>query len=247
MLCSKVLLAMLVKEKTAATPGLVWSSAAETSIERRKTLRRIVLAVSIPVFLVGGLLLLTYSGAFKEDGAIPPRATGSPTTGADTWNASRTGAYGRRGAGRSAGKDHSARDGAALAAPPDELGYLTVLPGMSLGRMVTRIYGAFSEERLRLVLKSNPYLDDPARLKVDTKIFFPRLPDSATSRFTPVLVSLGEFATLQEAYDFLRLTGRHRASRKSPIRDGAPSVCTSGRAACCCCGVIVPSSLKATL
>ncbi len=202
MLCSKVLLAMLVKEKAAATPGLVWSSAAETSIGRYRTLRRIVLAVSIPVFLVCGLLLLTYSGVFKEDTAVSPPQQAAPplaqTPGTQPEPAFTAGAV-------PAVQPESITqqgDGAALAAP-DELGYLTVLPGMSLGRMITRIYGRFSEERLRLVLKSNPYLDDPARLKVDTKIFFPRLPDSETSSFTPVLVSLGAFTSLQEAYDFL--------------------------------------------
>ena len=107
MLCSKVLLAMLVKEKTAATPGLVWISAAETSIERRKTLRRIVLAVSIPVFLGGGLLLLTYSGSLQRGWTNPAAAAGSPATGANTWNPSRTNAYGRRDGGRSAGEDRS--------------------------------------------------------------------------------------------------------------------------------------------
>ncbi len=216
MLCSKILLTMLVKEKTAATPGLVWSSAAETSIGRNRTLRRIVLAVGLPVFLVCGLLLLTYSGAFKENGAtvvLQEQAAESPaeTSGTLPEPALTAGTV-------------PARETAVLPAP-DELGYLTVLPGMSLGRMVTRIYGSFSEENLSEVLRANPYLDDPARLKVDTKIFFPRLPDSATSKLTPVLVSLGEFATLQSAYDFLITTlDTDEKMRILPIWDGVSNL-----------------------
>ncbi len=228
MLCSKVLLTMVVKEKTAATPGLVWKSAAETSIERNKTLRRIILAVTLPVFLVCSLLLLTYSVTFKEDGATvpqPEQAAESPVESPEALApAVQPEKFTQQREAAAAGNT-ALKNIDAVNPPPEELGYLTVLPGMSLGRMVTRIYGAFSEENLSIVLRANPYLDDPARLKVDTKIFFPRLPDSATSRLTPVLVSLGDFDTLQSAYDFLITTLKtDERLRILPLWDGVSNL-----------------------
>jgi hypothetical protein len=86
--------------------------------------------------------------------------------------------------------------------PPEDLGHVTVRSGMSISRMVTRVYGKYTDLGFRIVVKANTFLNDPARLKVGTKIFFPRLPDSTTSSLAPFLVSLGEFNSLQSAYDF---------------------------------------------
>jgi hypothetical protein len=106
--------------------------------------------------------------------------------------------------------------------PPEDLGHVTVRSGMSISRMVTRVYGKYTDPGFRMVVKANTFLNDPARLKVGTKIFFPRLPDSTTSSLTPFLVSLGEFNSLQSAYDFHVSCPRTQPrARIVPLWDGA--------------------------
>lgn len=202
MLCSKILLAMLVKEKTKATLSLVWNSASETSIPLMSILRKNIFVGGILVLLACGVLLFSTRGRLmpgvkewfqpKQSTQQVVRASSSPSSG---------GIIQEQLPGAGVGKNLNTI--AVPHSPPDELGYLTVLKGMSLSRMVTRVYGRFTEHNLRMVLKANPYLSNPAKLKVQTKIFFPRLVDSPTSKLTPILVRLGEFDTLQAAYDFL--------------------------------------------
>ncbi|MBT8334550.1 MAG: AAA family ATPase [Deltaproteobacteria bacterium] len=202
MLCSKKLLAMLVKEKTRATLSLVWNSAGETSIPQISNLSKKLYGGGILILLVGGVLLFNSNGSLitsvkerfepKKSTQQVVRDPRSPSTGRIVHKQS-----------PDTGHKSNLNSVTASQPPPDELGYLIVLKGMSLSRMVTRVYGRFTEHNLRLVLKANPYLSNPAKLKVQTKIFFPRLPNSSTSKLTPILVRLGEFNTLQAAYDFL--------------------------------------------
>jgi len=58
MLCSKILLAMLVKEKEKPTLTLVWNCAGETSISRVPGTRRGLYGTALLVFLIFGVLLL---------------------------------------------------------------------------------------------------------------------------------------------------------------------------------------------
>lgn len=202
MLCSKILLAMLVKEKTRASLSLVWNSAGETSIPQISNLGKKLYGGGILILLVCGVLLFNSNSNLipgvkdrfepKQSTHQVVRAPRTPLSGGIVQEQS-----------PNTGDENNLNSVTASHPPPNELGYLIVLKGMSLSRMVTRVYGRFSEHHLRMVLKANPYLSNPAKLKVQTKIFFPRLQDSSTSKLTPILVRLGEFDTLQAAYDFL--------------------------------------------
>ena len=63
MLCSKILLAMLVKEKEKSTLTLVWNCAGETSISRFPGTRRGLYGTALLVFLIFGVLLLSDGGS----------------------------------------------------------------------------------------------------------------------------------------------------------------------------------------
>jgi hypothetical protein len=99
-------------------------------------------------------------------------------------------------------KDNAVEPTTALP-PPAELGYLTVREGMSMSWMLSRVYGRYHPRDQSKVLRVNPYISDPGALILDSKIFFPSLPDSPTSKLTPLLISFGRFSSLQAAYDFL--------------------------------------------
>ena len=184
MLCSKILLAMLVKEKTRATLSLVWNSAGETSIPQISNLGKKLYGGGILILLVCGVLLFNSNGSLipgvkerfepKQSTQQVVRDPRSPSSGRIVHEQS-----------PDSSNKSNLNSVTASHPPPDELGYLIVLKGMSLSRMVTRVYGQFSEHNLRKVLKANPYLTDPAQLKVQTKIFFPRLEDSSTSNYDP--------------------------------------------------------------
>jgi general secretion pathway protein A len=213
MLCSKVLLSMLAKEKKKATLPLVWNSAAETSIPRLSPPRKAMYGAAGLVLLACVLLFYNIG---RDNVSVPSESVGqqvvekevpgvatSPVSGLEAGRPTVPTVEVSSSSAVVKDRDRSTDNTGASVSLPDELGYLTVQKGMSMSRMVTRVYGSFTDHNLRMVLRANPYLSDPARLKVETKIFFPRIPNSPTSKMTPFLVSVGEFSTLQLAYDFL--------------------------------------------
>jgi len=233
MLCSKILLAMLVKEKKKATLSLVWNCAGETSIPRFPGIKRGLYGTALLVFLISSVLLLSGGESLIQsvkERVLPVKeplqqtknmqpasgvSSSPPMTDVTVAEKRKEAVMPTAKAIRSstllepktkvevlipvAATDPKDRIGNP---PPEDLGHVTVRSGMSISRMVTRVYGKYTDPAFRMVVKANTFLNDPARLKVGTKIFFPRLPDSATSRLTPFLVSLGEFSSLQSAYDF---------------------------------------------
>ncbi len=253
MLCSKILLSMLVKEKEKASLSLVWNSAGETSIPRFSGIRRGVYGIALLVFLISGVLLLSDGESLiksvrervlpskvplqqtknvqsvsgdsssthkvevtevkkRKEAALPAvSATQPPVTLEEREKAESLNPV----------AETDQKDGIGNP-PPENLGHVTVRSGMSISRMVTRVYGKYTDPSFRMVVKANTFLSDPARLKVGTKIFFPRLPDSTTSSLTPFLVSLGEFNSLQSAYDFHVSCPRTQPrARIVPLWDGA--------------------------
>ena len=233
MLCSKILLAMLVKEKDKATLALVWNCAGETSIPRFPGARRGFYGAALLVCLISGVLLLSDGESLiknVKERVLPVKEPLRQTQGTPPVNGVLTSSFmadvtvvdkRKEAVPPAASAIQSSelletkekeellnpatatdpRDGIGNP-PPEDLGHVTVRSGMSISRMVTRVYGKYTDPGFRMVVKANTFLYDPARLKVGTKIFFPRLPDSTTSRLTPFLVSLGEFSSLQSAYDF---------------------------------------------
>lgn len=86
---------------------------------------------------------------------------------------------------------------------PEHLGHLLVLDGTSLSKMVARVYGKYSEYRVRMVLEANPDIADPASIMAESRVLFPRLRYKGVRKLIPYIVQLGRFDSLQEAYDFI--------------------------------------------
>ena len=237
MLCSKILLAMVIKEKKRATLPLVWSCAKETSIPLLHWIPKPIYATSLLLLITAGVVLSGTSGRIVqkvqellplsvateqqtdltvtpvEAETVPPAVEALPepveisvAMAATTEKSQPIIEITTEPAvvlPPTPALHAGTPEPMTVAPPPAELGYLTVREGMSMSWMLSRVYGRYHPRDQNKVLRVNPYISDPGALILESKIFFPSLPDSPTSKLTPLLISFGRFTTLQAAYDFL--------------------------------------------
>lgn len=85
----------------------------------------------------------------------------------------------------------------------DTLGVLRVEPGVSLSKMVARVYGRYSPKKLALVLRHNRRLTDPNRVEPGTPVSFPVL-EAPPPPATQLLLELAETHDLASAYALVR-------------------------------------------
>ncbi len=83
------------------------------------------------------------------------------------------------------------------------LGVLRVEPGVSLSKMVARVYGRYSPKKLALVLRCNRRLVDPNRVEPGTPVSFPAL-EASPLPANQVVLELAETHDLASAYALVR-------------------------------------------
>lgn len=86
------------------------------------------------------------------------------------------------------------------------LGSLEVERGVSLSKMIARVYGRYSPAKLPLVLAANPQISDPDQLSARTSIQFPVLSKSESPSVLPdqVYLELAQTSLLSEAYAIVK-------------------------------------------
>ena len=89
--------------------------------------------------------------------------------------------------------------------PPTTLGSVEVEKGVNLSKMVARVYGRYSPQKLALVLQANPDITTPDNIKVNTTIHFPILAKTDLSNHAnQIWVELAKSKTLSEAYGIVK-------------------------------------------
>lgn len=88
--------------------------------------------------------------------------------------------------------------------PPDFLGKLEVGKNETIGRMIQRIYGAFTPGKLKIILEKNPDLGNPDRLRIGQGIHFPFIGTKTTTLVNYYWVEIDRMNTLNNAYGFLK-------------------------------------------
>ncbi|MBU4153793.1 MAG: AAA family ATPase [Proteobacteria bacterium] len=86
------------------------------------------------------------------------------------------------------------------------LGSLEIERGVSLSKMIARVYGRYSPIKLPLVLAANPQITDPDQLPAQTEIHFPVLAKSEFPSIRPdqVYLELSQTTRLSEAYAIVK-------------------------------------------
>ena len=88
---------------------------------------------------------------------------------------------------------------------PPVLGHLTVNRKETIGEMIQRVYGEYTNEYLRLLTQANRNMSNPNRLVSGQVIHFPAIPSKAMpTRPNICWVEIARKQQLQEAYKFLR-------------------------------------------
>lgn len=95
----------------------------------------------------------------------------------------------------------------AFSAPqlPEHLGSLEVDQGVSLSKMIARIYGRYSPKKMAIVLQANPQITDPDHIAPKTMVTFPASPLSDPDAAADHLrLQLAQTTTLTAAYDLIK-------------------------------------------
>ncbi|MFC1579626.1 AAA family ATPase [Thermodesulfobacteriota bacterium] len=88
---------------------------------------------------------------------------------------------------------------------PTLLGQLTLGRKETIGGMIQRVYGEYTNEYLGLLAQANENMSDPNRLVIGQVIHFPAIPSKASPGAQNICwVEMGKKQELQEAYKFLR-------------------------------------------
>lgn len=202
MLCSKVIIQILVNQKSQAGVLDVWRAARETARSKPSRLLAPMTLVALGcvaiVWLMGGgrlnRLAVTPSSRTvvgsppalveiaptrelpsikqgvavgdRQEASIAPTTTITTTTILATTSTTTTSTVTSR------------RPPAFPSPTPAMLGTIAVEPGVILSKMVARVYGRYSPQRLALVLAANPNVTAPNDIRAKDLIHFPMLPEA---------------------------------------------------------------------
>ena len=87
---------------------------------------------------------------------------------------------------------------------PDFLGELEIGKNETIGRMIQSIYGAFTPDKLKIILENNPGLGNPNKLNIGQRIRFPFINTKTNTLINYYWVEVNRMNTLRDAYAFLK-------------------------------------------
>jgi len=245
-LCHRILLTLIIQNRSRAGWRLVRASAKRTAMVHPTRPWRWAVAAIAAVILTVVFSLETInrwpSGFFPNDAAIV-------NTAPDAWSVPPPPAAPSARAAKGAGTDTlpPARPPVSGGAPiagitaafaaenpsfvkasapaeivpatmPARLGRLTIHPGETIGQLIQMVYGQFAPTYLDAIVQANPHITDPDTVNVGDIVHFPALP--AAVRPLPVTVwwvEVTSYPRLDDAVQTLsRLGKNHVAARLVP-------------------------------
>jgi len=245
-LCHRILLTLIIQNRSRAGWRLVRASAKRTAMVHPTRPWRWAVAAIATVILTAVFSLEAINrwpfGFFPNDTAIvnttpeawsvppppaAPRTHEAKGAGADTLPPARppvsggapvTGTAAAFAAENPSVVKASAPAEIAPATMPARLGRLTIHPGETIGQLIQMIYGQFAPTYLDAIVQANPHITDPDTVNVGDIVHFPALP--AAVRPLPVTVWWVEVTScprLDDAVQTLsRLGKNHVAARLVP-------------------------------
>lgn len=206
MLCSKIIITILVNQNKQASIFDVLRAARETTTSKPVRLKKILILTAIMII---GAIVIVFQVADRHLASIimkpvqqeapvvvkssPPRNEDQsqpkklPPIPVPTEEASQSVA--------------SQPILAPTLTTPATLGSVEVEKGVTLSKMVARVYGRYSPPKLAKVLQANPHITNPDAVEVKTMIHFPILPKTDLSVPADLVwLELAETTTLAEAY-----------------------------------------------
>lgn len=208
MLCSKVIIALLVKQQGQAGLLEVLRAAEEKAVSGPSRWPQLLaltvaLAIATAIFFMPG----------AEQPPAPTSTTPAPSEPAVSRQTSALTSPEAQAAPPAPRQEPAA---APLPEPiepaqvmdtplPASLGSVELDQGVILSKMVARIYGRFTPERLAMILEANPQITDPDHIRPGTMITFPGLakPDKGGAE-RQVRLHLAQTTTLAEAYGIVK-------------------------------------------
>jgi general secretion pathway protein A len=245
-LCHRILLTLIIQNRSRAGWRLVRASAKRTAMVHPSRPWRWAVAAIAAVILTAVFSLEAINrwpfGFFTNDAAIvntepdvwsvppppmAPRAREAKGADPDTLPPARppvsggapvTGTAAAFAAENPSVVKASAPAEIAPATMPARLGRLTIHPGETIGQLIQMVYGQFAPTYLDAIVQANPHITDPDTVNVGDIVHFPALP--AAVRPLPVTVWWVEVTScprLDDAVQTLNRLGKnHVAARLVP-------------------------------
>jgi general secretion pathway protein A len=245
-LCHRILLTLIIQNRSRAGWRLVRASAKRTAMVHPTRPWRWAVAAIAAVILTAVFSLETINrwpfGFFPNDAAIvntapdawsvppppaAPRAREAKGADPDTLPPARppvsggapvTGTAAAFAAENPSVVKASAPAEIAPATMPARLGRLAIHPGETIGQLIQMVYGQFAPTYLDAIVQANPHITDPDTVNVGDIVHFPALP--AAVRPLPVdvwWVEVTSCARLADAVQTLNRLGKnHVAARLVP-------------------------------
>jgi general secretion pathway protein A len=245
-LCHRILLTLIIQNRSRAGWRLVRASAKRTAMVHPSRPWRWAVAAIAAVILTAVFSLEAINrwpfGFFTNDAAIvntapeawsvppppaAPRTHEAKGAGPDTLPPARppvsggapvTGTAAAFAAENPSVVKASAPAEIAPATMPARLGRLTIHPGETIGQLIQMVYGQFAPTYLDAIVQANPHITDPDTVNVGDIVHFPALPSAV--RPLPVTVWWVEVTScprLDDAVQTLNRLGKnHVAARLVP-------------------------------
>ena len=214
MLCSKVILDLLVRNQKKAGVRIVLSAAKETPFSYFKPSGKLLLIILLPLLILAFIIIKEFTDKNDDlanqqiqNGVILPHYMPLPPDNSLPYNnqieVSQVTPPPRMTRTTQTKEPQIFVEKSAV---PKILGQLIVEEGVSLGHMISSVYGKYTFKREQAVLAANPTITDANRINLGIKITFPLLSNSniMANRY---IITLAHSATLQEGYNFIRNSG----------------------------------------
>lgn len=230
MLCSKVIIAMIVKGQKMAGAVMVLSCARETSMSLfKKPSKKTLLATLLMAVFASGYL---FHAAPKPDGiAASTNETkinqSPPLTQQTSINIQSDISEPIGGLPEKLQNEvptlsnpplkkkykHQEISPTGNHPPHTTLGYLPIEGGTTLSEMVSRIYGRYTPKRLEAVLSKNHHITNLNQIPEQTIVHFPYLANKSEVNISGFVLILFRADSLEKAYNFIKEYPR----KKSPL------------------------------
>ncbi|MDD5759364.1 MAG: AAA family ATPase [Desulfobulbaceae bacterium] len=202
MLCSKVIITILVTQIKQAGVFDVLRAARDSSSSRTSVLNRILLMCAVVVLCVLAAVFIGKDKMPDGNGIISAMREKAPALEKEV----------RSSHGQNLSAQGKKSEASTLAVAPSAqssspliLGSVAVEKGVTISKMIARVYGRYSPSKLAMVLAVNPQITTPDDVEVETVVHFPVLPDTEFSAPTDrIRVELQEARALAEAYDTVK-------------------------------------------
>lgn len=211
MLCSKVVIAILVSRDPRAGIIHVLRAARETSSARPSAAirwRKVFAATALIAAMAAAIALATRNTPMPIKKAMPQHAAMAvqPAIMMPHPTAAMTAAEEETPPPITNATDQGNSPPGTSPQQPATLGSLTIEDGVSLSKMVARVYGRYSPKKLAMVLEANPQIADPNHLLVKTPIHFPVPPENEipSAQSHRVYLELAQNSSLAEAYAIVK-------------------------------------------